>query len=686
MNYAPLVKESTTATSTATIALSGAAVGFRSFAQSFAVGATQIAVTVRDAATGAFEDGEYTLTSSTLLTRTGVVASSNGGAAVAFAAGTKTVICALSASQTAKFNATIAAPFSVAVPLSSAGTAFMPQQSVTGALAFTVGASPIQGALVYLRLVANGANIPTFTGMKEWGGSLGYNNTNGIVNELQFFYDGYDYWYTISQAVGATAVDSVVPTATSAAVANASPTVVSVITSEALDPAFVPAASTMTVGGHTPSSVSVSGASFSVTCSTPFVFGEASRTLAYTQNGTNNLRDLAGNLLANIASLAITNNVAAVDSTAPTLSSASGTQTGTTTANAAVTTAGDANGTLYVLVSTSATPPTAAAIKASAFSQAITTTGAKVIAYTGLTAATVYYFHFLHRDAAGNDSAILTSASFTTAASATAPATMVAPVATGGDTVATVALTAPSDGGSAITGYTVTSIPGGMTDINAGMTSLSHSMTGGSNGTAYTFTATATNAVGTSAASPASNSVTLAAAGPSPRLGLLSGITETGTGPYTYTGTGGNYTASPGPGGVLTTSLASSASGSVAMEMDGISASKAPIIGLVFNSNLTAFSSLTFGIFAQLSSNSYKVLVSGAVTTANVSVLIPAVGDRMRLRRAGTAMIAEISRAATPTSFTVIHNFAATSSTALFAQLLAAGDGVITNIATVGFA
>ena len=66
-----------------------------------------------------------------------------------------------------------------------------------------------------------------------------------------------------------------------------------------------------------------------------------------------------------------------------------------------------------------------------------------------------------------------------------------------GNTQATVTFTAPvNDGGSAITGYTVTSIPGGGTDSNAGSTALSHIVTGLTNGTPYTFVVTATNLVG----------------------------------------------------------------------------------------------------------------------------------------------------------------------------------------------
>jgi alpha-tubulin suppressor-like RCC1 family protein len=78
--------------------------------------------------------------------------------------------------------------------------------------------------------------------------------------------------------------------------------------------------------------------------------------------------------------------------------------------------------------------------------------------------------------------------------------------ATAGDAQASVAFTAPaSNGGSAITGYTVTSNPGGLTGTGA---SSPITVSGLTNGTAYTFTVTATNSVGTGSASAASNSVT----------------------------------------------------------------------------------------------------------------------------------------------------------------------------------
>ncbi|MFC3116647.1 beta strand repeat-containing protein [Cellvibrio fontiphilus] len=81
--------------------------------------------------------------------------------------------------------------------------------------------------------------------------------------------------------------------------------------------------------------------------------------------------------------------------------------------------------------------------------------------------------------------------------------------ATAGDGQADVTFTAPgSDGGSAITQYTATASPGGATGSCAGPAACTITVTGLTNGTAYTFTVTATNAIGTSTASGASNSAT----------------------------------------------------------------------------------------------------------------------------------------------------------------------------------
>ncbi|MBQ1783816.1 MAG: fibronectin type III domain-containing protein [Gammaproteobacteria bacterium] len=109
-------------------------------------------------------------------------------------------------------------------------------------------------------------------------------------------------------------------------------------------------------------------------------------------------------------------------------------------------------------------------------------------------------------DAAGNtEPAAFTSGTSHTVAIPTVPDAPTIGVATPGDGQASVSFSAPADNGSAITGYTVTSSPGGFTGTGSGSPIV---VTGLSNGTAYTFTVTATNAVGTSVASTATAAVT----------------------------------------------------------------------------------------------------------------------------------------------------------------------------------
>jgi hypothetical protein len=106
----------------------------------------------------------------------------------------------------------------------------------------------------------------------------------------------------------------------------------------------------------------------------------------------------------------------------PVLSGAAVDVTGTTTATIRVTT-DTATGTLYTAVTTSATPPSSADLKAGtgavfADDQTITTTGEKSFSATGLTAATGYYAHCIHND--GTDDSNITTVAFTTDADVTA--------------------------------------------------------------------------------------------------------------------------------------------------------------------------------------------------------------------------------------------------------------------------
>ena len=111
-------------------------------------------------------------------------------------------------------------------------------------------------------------------------------------------------------------------------------------------------------------------------------------------------------------------------------------------------------------------------------------------------------------ETSANGSMLYDDCSVTAAAGTTSPTAPSAPTgvtAAAGVASATVSFVAPNANGSSITGYTVTSNPGNFT---AGGTSSPITVPGLANGTAYTFTVTATNAIGTGAASSPSNSVT----------------------------------------------------------------------------------------------------------------------------------------------------------------------------------
>lgn len=149
---------------------------------------------------------------------------------------------------------------------------------------------------------------------------------------------------------------------------------------------------------------------------------------------------------------------------------------------------------------------------------------------------------------------------------AAAPGAPTAVSATRGNESAQVSWTAPADGGSAITGYTVTAGPGGATATVAGGVTTAN-VTGLTNGVAYTFTVRATNAVGTGPASSASAPVTPAKVPDAPTpvtatrgdgQATVSWSAAAGNGSavsgYTVTVSPGGATVSVG-GGVLSTTI-----------------------------------------------------------------------------------------------------------------------------------
>jgi len=123
------------------------------------------------------------------------------------------------------------------------------------------------------------------------------------------------------------------------------------------------------------------------------------------------------------------------------------------------------------------------------------------VTVSGLVPGTAYTFTVTATNSVGTGAAGISNS----VTPVTVPGAPTGPTATAGDGQATVSFTAPASNGAPITGYTVTSSPGGITGSG---TNTSVGVSGLADGTAYTFTVTATNSLGTGPASIPSNSVT----------------------------------------------------------------------------------------------------------------------------------------------------------------------------------
>jgi len=175
------------------------------------------------------------------------------------------------------------------------------------------------------------------------------------------------------------------------------------------------------------------------------------------------------------------------------------------------------------------------------------------ITVTNLASSTQYTYTVTASSAYGTSAA---SSASTVVTATTVPAAPTINSVTNGNLQASIAFTAGATGGSSITGFTVTSSPGSLTASGASSPLV---VTGLTNGTSYTFTAVATNANGSSAASSASSSITAAAVPGAPTIGTA---TQTGatTATLTFTAPANNggsnitsYTATSSPGSVTST-------------------------------------------------------------------------------------------------------------------------------------
>jgi len=165
------VLETSTTTGTGALTLAGAVTGFRAFGSVMTSPSDTCwyaiwAVDSNGNATGDFESGLGTYSGANTLTRTTVLESSNAGAAVSFAAGTKYVAMSLLAGRTLQYDNQLAIPI--------ADVSAEPSAPTTGLLLYSREIIPGHRALKTVR--PSGVDSPVQDGLawnscKKWQGN-----------------------------------------------------------------------------------------------------------------------------------------------------------------------------------------------------------------------------------------------------------------------------------------------------------------------------------------------------------------------------------------------------------------------------------------------------------------------------------------------------------------------------------
>lgn len=196
--------------------------------------------------------------------------------------------------------------FSTTIPLD--GIKVMPGQAISGALAFTAGASPQPGGTCYLRLTADGVHTPSFPGFAEHGASAGFDGRAGAINLLTLWHDGTGGFYAVAQPVAPPATAVVA----SATIANASPGEIVVAFSVSLDPAHLPASSAFAItdsgGADAVTAAAIVEGQLVLTKSRATMAADAV-TLAYAPPAADPLTDINGNLVSGFGGRAVANQV-----------------------------------------------------------------------------------------------------------------------------------------------------------------------------------------------------------------------------------------------------------------------------------------------------------------------------------------------------------------------------------------
>ncbi len=231
-------------------------------------------------------------------------------------------------------------------------------------------------------------------------------------------------------------------------------------------------------------------------------------------------------------------------------------------------------------------------------------------------------------------------------------------IATAGNGQASVSFTAPASNGATITGYTVTSSPGGIT---ATATSTAVLVSGLANGTAYTFTVTATNSAGTGPASSPSNSVTPVAVPGAPTNVIAT------VGPSNVAGDGQatvSFTAPSSNGATITGYTVTSSPGGITVTTKGTSVGVSGLVpGTAYTFTVTATSSVGTGP-AGISNSVTPVTVPGAPTN-----VIATAGNG----QASVSFTAPASNGATITGYAVTSSPGGITATATSTAVLVSG-------------
>jgi len=229
------------------------------------------------------------------------------------------------------------------------------------------------------------------------------------------------------------------------------------------------------------------------------------------------------------------------------------------------------NGSSTVTYTAAATGGTPASYTITSNPGGFTGTGTSPVTITGLQSNTAYTFTATATNATATSAASTATSSITATTVPQAPTIGTATNASAGNV--SVPFTAANNGGSAITGYTLTSSSGLTASGASSPLTLIETVS-----SVFTYTVTATNANGTSAASAASNSLTISLVPGVPSISSVSDVGTSrafnngaasvaftaGSGPaatsYTVTSSPGGYTASGASSPIVVTGLQSGTS------------------------------------------------------------------------------------------------------------------------------